>query len=156
MSLFDSLKDPAGRLIEGGAHDTLHGVLDASPLGGLSGLLDKLHAGGLGEAVEAWTLGGEHPPVSAEQVHAALGEEHVQHLAGELGVSPDALTAGLAEHLPALAAAHEGLDDEEFEPEAEHDEDADHEDVASEAAAADDADDAEDDDAEHEAESADA
>lgn len=123
MSLFESLKENAGGLIGSEAHAALTGALAASPLGDVSGLLDKLHDGGLDEAVDAWTTGGEHAPVSADQLREALGDEHVEHLAAAMGVSSDDLLKGLAEHLPALAA-HEDADDSH---EAEHDGEDEHE-----------------------------
>jgi uncharacterized protein YidB (DUF937 family) len=109
MNLFESIKEHAGGLIGGEAHAALTGALAASPLGDVSGLLDKLHDGGLDEAVDAWTTGGEHAPVTPDQLREALGDEHVEQLAAALGVSGDELLKGLAEHLPALAA-HEEAD----------------------------------------------
>jgi uncharacterized protein YidB (DUF937 family) len=106
MSLFDTLKSSAAGLIGGGAHEALTNALAGSPLGGMSGLLDQLNAGGLGSAVAAWTSGQDHPAIGVDQLQAALGDEHVQQLASSLGIDPGQLLSGLSEHLPALAAQH--------------------------------------------------
>lgn len=69
------------------------------------GLLAQLQQCGLGEMVQTWTQGGQ-APVSADQLKGALADEHVKSLAAELGLSPDAVLATLAQHLPGLAAAN--------------------------------------------------
>jgi uncharacterized protein YidB (DUF937 family) len=121
MSLFLSSKDSPSALSGGEAHEALAGALAGSPLGDVGGLLDVLHDGGLDGAVEAWSTGAEHPSVGPDALRAALGDEHVQHLASALGVSGDDLLAGLSAHLPALAA-HEASDaSDEGEPEHESD-----------------------------------
>lgn len=124
MGLFDSFKQSAGELAGDEAHEALSGALETSSLGDVSGLLDRLHEGGLGEAVEAWATGGDHPPVSPDVLREALGDEHVQQLASSFGVDPDQLLGGLSQHLPAIAAhdaqaqddsAHDGEDAREDE-----------------------------------------
>ena len=57
MGLFDDLKAAGAPLAAGAAHNLLDGVLQGSPFGGVSGLIDRLKLGGLGEAVEAWREG---------------------------------------------------------------------------------------------------
>jgi len=81
-------------------------VLQNTSFGGMSGLLDHLEEGGLGEAVEAWTTGGDHPAVSRDAIKEALGDQHVQQIATSLGISTDEVAQYLAEHLPAMAQAH--------------------------------------------------
>jgi uncharacterized protein YidB (DUF937 family) len=95
-----------GTALGGDTHEAIGQALESSPLGGMSGLLDSLHQGGLGEAVESWTQGGEQLPVTADQLKGVLDNDHVQQIASSLGISTDQVLAGLAEHLPALAAAH--------------------------------------------------
>ena len=106
MGLFDSLEAAAGQFIGGEAHQALSGALASTPLGNVSGLLDTLQQGGLGEAVQSWTQGGNPLPVSADRLKGVLDDSHVQQLAASLGVSPDAALSTLAQHLPGLAAAN--------------------------------------------------
>jgi uncharacterized protein YidB (DUF937 family) len=66
------------------------------------------HAGatngsGLGHLVSSWTGSGENLPISADQLKAALTPEHIQEIAGALGMDPNTALAHLAEHLPMLA-----------------------------------------------------
>jgi uncharacterized protein YidB (DUF937 family) len=70
--------------------------------GGLSGLLEKLKAGGLGSAVQSWVGTGANQKVSPDQVRDALGEDHVQEIARDAGVSADKASGGLAALLPSL------------------------------------------------------
>ena len=130
MSIFESLKTMGDAGAGDDAHDAVHDALESSPLGGMSGLLDTLHEGGLDQAVESWTTGGEHLPVTADQLKAVLDEDHVKQLADHLGVSPDAVLSGLAEHLPMLASAHEAVEDHDDADE-DHDEEdeGEHDDV---------------------------
>ena len=44
-------------------------------------------------------------PITADQIKAALGDEHVQQIAKSLGIPVDAILAALAEKLPEIANA---------------------------------------------------
>lgn len=110
MSLFDTLKSVAGGALGGEGGDPqqmLAGALDNSSVGGVSGILGMLQQSGLGGAVASWVPGGDHAPVSPDQLQAALGDEHVQALASQFGISPDQLLSHLSQHLPGMAAAQE-------------------------------------------------
>jgi uncharacterized protein YidB (DUF937 family) len=134
MSIFDSLKNAAADAAGQEAHEAFGAALQNTQLGDMSGLLDKLHEGGLSETVEAWADGEEHAPISIDQLKSALGDEHVQALASSLGLPVDQALQGLAEHLPALATAHiaaEDHDDADEHDDAGHDEDEAHEDETS-------------------------
>ena len=87
---------------QGGAHDILNNVLQGSSLGGVSGILEQLHSGGLGDLVSSWA-GGQGQAISADQLKAALTPEHIQEIAGRLGMDPNSALMHLAEYLPALA-----------------------------------------------------
>jgi len=107
MGLFDSLEGAASQFIGGEAHTALTSTLASSPLGDVSGLLAQLQRGGLGDAVQSWSQGGQ-APVSADQLRSVLDDSHVQSLAASMGVSPDQVLSTLAQHLPSLAAADAG------------------------------------------------
>jgi len=103
MGFFDQLKDAGGQLVAGEAHQLLDGVLQGSPFGGVSGLVDQLKQGGLAEEIEAWREGAP-AAVGPEQLRAALGDANLSEAAASLGVSPDAMLSDLAAHLPAIVA----------------------------------------------------
>jgi uncharacterized protein YidB (DUF937 family) len=105
MGFFDVLKSAAGDMGDQEAHQAFDGVLQNTPLGGMSGLLGQLEQGGLGSQVEAWCQGGASN-VSPDQIKTALGDEHVQAIASSLGISTDDVANHLAEHLPDMAQAH--------------------------------------------------
>lgn len=75
------------------------GMVSAS--GGLGGLLEKLKQGGLGEQAKSWVSpNAANEQVSGEQLTDALGQEHMDKLAKDAGVSPQEAAGGLAQVLP--------------------------------------------------------
>ena len=70
--------------------------------GGLSGVLDKFKAGGLGDAAASWVGKGENLPVSAEQISSVLGSGAIADMAAKFGISPETLSAQIAQHLPTV------------------------------------------------------
>jgi uncharacterized protein YidB (DUF937 family) len=110
MGLFDSLSSLAGGALGGDAQQQMSGALDNSSVGGVSGILGMLQQSGMGGQVASWVEGGDHAPISPDQLQSALGDEHVQNLASQFGVSPDELLSHLSQHLPGLAAAQQGGD----------------------------------------------
>ena len=71
-------------------------------VGGLQGLLAKLQAGGLGEAVQSWVGTGANQAVSPDRLVGALGPDLVDLVARQLGVNSQAAGGWLAELLPQL------------------------------------------------------
>jgi uncharacterized protein YidB (DUF937 family) len=75
------------------------GMVSAS--GGLGGLLEKLKQGGLGEQTKSWVSpDAANAKVSGDQLTDALGQEHMDKLAEQAGVSPQEAAGGLAQMLP--------------------------------------------------------
>lgn len=70
--------------------------------GGLSGILEKFNAGGLGEAAASWVGKGENLSISAEQISSILGNSAIADLAAKVGITPETLSAQIAEHLPSV------------------------------------------------------
>ena len=105
MGFLDSLKSAAGEYAGEQAHEAFGSVLQNTQLGGMSGLLDQLKEGGLGEQVRSWCGGGQ-ASVSPDQIRNALGEEHVRAIAEKLGISTDDVAQHLSDHLPAMTEAH--------------------------------------------------
>jgi uncharacterized protein YidB (DUF937 family) len=106
MGLFDELERAAGSLLQG------QGGMAQSPIarsllgllgqgGGLSGLVQALQQGGLGEIVGSWVGTGQNLPISAQQVQQALGGR-VQQLAVQHGLSPDVVSQALSQLLPGM------------------------------------------------------
>ena len=70
--------------------------------GGLSGVLDKFKAGGLGDVAASWVGTGANLPVTADQISSVLGSGAVAEMAAKFGISPDVLCAQIAQHLPTI------------------------------------------------------
>ena len=75
-------------------------ALAKTNMGDLKGMVDKLQQGGLGAQVQSWLGNGSNMPVTADQLRAALGDEHVKQLAEQFGVPVDKVLSLLSEHLP--------------------------------------------------------
>jgi uncharacterized protein YidB (DUF937 family) len=70
--------------------------------GGLSGILDKFKEGGLAEQAASWVSKGENMPISAEQLSGVLGSDAIAGMAAKFSISPETLSAQIAEHLPTV------------------------------------------------------
>lgn len=70
--------------------------------GGLSGVLDKVKAGGLAEQAASWVGKGENLSISADQISSVLGNGAIAEMAAKFGITPEVLSNQLAEHLPSV------------------------------------------------------
>lgn len=70
---------------------------EGNPLGGL---LETLTRSGLGEQARSWIGTGENRSVTGDQLQQALGEETLQRVAREAGVTPAQAADDLAQVLP--------------------------------------------------------
>ena len=100
-----SFLDSAGGLVNklGGTDKLMgmaQGLLEQS--GGVDGLVKKFQGAGAGDQAESWVGTGENKPVSPQEVTRALGDDQVEKVAQEAGVSKDEAAGGLAEALPGL------------------------------------------------------
>lgn len=77
-------------------------LLGGEDSGGLSGLVQKFQGAGLGDVVSSWIGTGANQPISPDQLHQVLGDDHVSQLAENTGMPKDQLLAQLSEHLPGL------------------------------------------------------
>ena len=68
--------------------------------GGLPGILQTLKNGGLSEQVDSWVGTGANLNVNAQQIGAALGSTVLAGIAGKLDMTPDELSAKVAEYMP--------------------------------------------------------
>lgn len=69
---------------------------------GVDGLLGRLRAGGLGDAVDSWVATGANDPVEPQKLGDALGQDTVQQLASKSGLSIEMLLPLLASVLPMI------------------------------------------------------
>lgn len=109
MGLLDSILGAVKSLVTnnaaptGGDNNLLEAVIGmiADPnSGGLSGLVEKIAAGGLADQVASWVGTGENLPVSADQIQAVLGSSFVQDLAAKVGLNTNDITNTLSSLLP--------------------------------------------------------
>ena len=113
-SLLDQLKSQLGGILaaetagaEGAqspAHDP-HAMLESvveliGQHGGIGGLLDKLKASGLGDAVSSWVGTGDNQPVPANQLESAVGADTISQITAKLGVTKEQASSLLARYLP--------------------------------------------------------
>jgi uncharacterized protein YidB (DUF937 family) len=83
-----------------GLLESVIGMISDPQTGGLSGLVEKISAGGLGEQVASWVSTGQNLPISAEQIQQVLGSSFVQGLAGKMGINTADVADSLASMLP--------------------------------------------------------
>ena len=110
MSLFDSVIGALGAApgssnanATATANDPLQAIMGLlNQHGGLSGLLQKLQQGGLGEAVNSWVSSGANQPVTADALGGALGHDNVAGLAQKMGLNPAEMLGPLSQMLPQM------------------------------------------------------
>lgn len=68
--------------------------------GGLSGLVDMLGKGGLGQQAASWVGTGANLPISPEQITQVLGQGGIGDLAAKMGMNAEDVSGGLARYLP--------------------------------------------------------
>ncbi|MBB5193236.1 uncharacterized protein YidB (DUF937 family) [Silvimonas terrae] len=98
-----SILDQLGSMLSGtDANNPSASVLSTllEQSGGVSGLIDKFHQGGLGEVAQSWIGNGQNLPISADQVQQVLGSDTVAAVAQKLGVDPQQAASHISELLP--------------------------------------------------------
>ncbi len=68
--------------------------------GGLSGLLQKFEANGMGDVAKSWISQGENQPVTGEQLHKVIDPATVTEVSQYLGLSPSDALAQISKYLP--------------------------------------------------------
>ena len=68
--------------------------------GGVQGIIEKFHTGGLAEIIQSWIGQGHNLPISADQILSVFGSSALQGLAGKLGIDSQATSALISEYLP--------------------------------------------------------
>ncbi len=93
MSVLDNLDVEHLTKVAGPLKDMLSG-------GGVHDVLDKLHAGGLGDKVQSWVGMAKNLPISADQINSVLGNDTVKSIAAKVGIPTDKVAGALAHLLP--------------------------------------------------------
>jgi uncharacterized protein YidB (DUF937 family) len=103
MSFMDSLVSAATGAL-GQSSSGVMGVVQQllQETGGISGLVQKFQANGLGDVVQSWVGTGANASVSAQQIVQVLGQPLLTQLAGKLGSSGGDVAQLVAQHLPTL------------------------------------------------------
>jgi uncharacterized protein YidB (DUF937 family) len=70
--------------------------------GGIQGLMQAFQQNGMGGAVQSWIGTGQNQQVSPEQVTHALGQDQVQQVADQAGISHQDASSGIASLLPQI------------------------------------------------------
>jgi uncharacterized protein YidB (DUF937 family) len=81
---------------------SLSSMLHNPAMGGVGGLLQKLQSGGLASAVQSWIGTGQNQAITPDQLRGAMGDDQLQQLAKNAGMSTQQASSGLASILPAL------------------------------------------------------
>src|SRR4051812_13911493 len=83
MGLLDGV---IGGLVGGEMATVVNGLIARH--GGVSGIVTQLEQQGLGPTVRSWVGTGPNQPITADQLHMALGSGTVQELAAKFGLNP--------------------------------------------------------------------
>lgn len=95
MGLLDGL---LGGVVGGEMASVVNGLIEKH--GGVQGIVKQFEQQGLGETVKSWVGTGANLPISADQVHQALGSGALQELAAKVGLNPQDLAQKLSQILP--------------------------------------------------------
>jgi len=95
MGMFDGI---LGGVIGAGATTLLNSYLEKQ--GGLQGVVAQFEKSGYGDTMKSWISQGQNLPITADQIHQALGSDKVKELAAKMGLPADKIVEMLAQHLP--------------------------------------------------------
>ncbi|MFL6662799.1 MAG: YidB family protein [Rhizobacter sp.] len=105
MGLLDSVIGAlSGARTAGGRGDMLHAVLgllaDDGPGPGIHELIARFQRGGCGDAMSSWIGRGDNLPIAPDALQRVLGDDTLEHIAQQLGLSPPVAADRLAQMLP--------------------------------------------------------
>jgi uncharacterized protein YidB (DUF937 family) len=93
--MFDGL---LGGIVGAGMVTVVNGILEKH--GGLQGVVNEFERNGLGPTIQSWVGTGTNQPISADDVHRAIGPDLLQQLAAKSGMPVQELAQKLAQVLP--------------------------------------------------------
>jgi uncharacterized protein YidB (DUF937 family) len=88
--------------IGGGLGGAIAGLLGSRQTGGMNGLVESFAAAGLGHVVQSWIGTGANQSVGPQDLHRALGDDRVQAMSAQTGMSAAQLLPLLAQYLPVI------------------------------------------------------
>jgi uncharacterized protein YidB (DUF937 family) len=68
--------------------------------GGVQGIVNQFETQGLGSTVNSWVTSGPNQPITPAHVNQAFGNQTIADLARQAGMTPEELSAKLAQVLP--------------------------------------------------------
>ncbi len=87
--------------VGGGPGGMLGGILGGGALsGGLQDLLTQFQQNGHGDKAQTWISTGANKPIAPQELEQALGNERIDWLMRETGMSREQLLSGLSSELP--------------------------------------------------------
>jgi uncharacterized protein YidB (DUF937 family) len=95
MGLLDGI---LGGVVGAGMVSVVNSILEKH--GGVQGVVDQFEKQGLGATVKSWVGTGPNLPITADQIHQALGADTLKQLAARAGISIDEISQKLAHVLP--------------------------------------------------------
>ena len=95
MGLFDGV---VGGAVGAGVATILNDFIQKQ--GGVRGIRRPVREAGSWPNCQVWVSTGENQPITADQMHRAVGYEKLQELGTKLGISPDEMAAKLSQYLP--------------------------------------------------------
>ena len=95
MGMLDGL---LGGLVGAGMVSVVNDII--AKHGGLQGVVSEFEKNGLGPTVKSWVGTGPNQPISADEVHKALGPDLLQQLSAKSGLSLQELAEKLSQILP--------------------------------------------------------
>ncbi|HEY2445597.1 MAG TPA: YidB family protein [Rhizomicrobium sp.] len=95
MGLFDGL---LGGIVGAEMATVVNGLIERH--GGVQGVVNQLRTGGLAPTVNSWINEGPNASVAPEDVHKAFGDQTMNELAAQSGMTTQELAQKLAQVLP--------------------------------------------------------
>ena len=95
MGLFDGV---LGGVVGAEMATVVNGLIERH--GGVQGMVSQLRTNGFGPTVNSWVNEGPNAPIAPHEVHKAFGDQTMNELAAESGMSTEELAQKLSQILP--------------------------------------------------------
>jgi uncharacterized protein YidB (DUF937 family) len=95
MGLFDGV---LGGIMGAEMATVVNGLIERH--GGVQGVVSQLRTNGLGSTVNSWVNEGPNAPIAPHEVHQAFGDQTMNELAAQAGISTEELAQKLSQVLP--------------------------------------------------------
>lgn len=108
MSILDTIaqKISGQPSVDSTTEQTLTGhltdLVNHPDIGGVQGLMDKLHSNGLGDIAQSWLGSGTGQSIAPDKIASVLGQDRLNAIASKLGMEPDKVSGLVAQYLPTV------------------------------------------------------